>query len=175
MDYLLIPQATFIGKQIKEVRKIKILSIDQSTKRSGWCLTNNNKYHSSGVLSVEDLADTIERMKLMYDEIKQLIKRVKPNCVLIEDVQFQRNYSTFRTLSQLQGLIMAYLFDLDLPFYIIPSTAWKSCCHIKGANRQEQKKNTQKYVKDTYKLDVSEDEADAICISTYGIVNITQK
>ena len=153
---------------------MKVLALDQSTKLTGWCLTENKKYKSSGVLAVKDLPDTLERMKLMYDEIKQLIKRVKPDCVLIEDTQFQRNYSSFRTLSQLQGIIFAYLFDLDLPFYIIPATAWKSSCQIKGKRREEQKKNTQKYVKDTYGIDVTEDEADAIGMATYGIINITR-
>lgn len=150
----------------------KILSLDQSTKLTGWCLMKNNKYDSSGVLPVDDKEETIERMQLMYKEIVQLIKRVKPDMVLFEDTQFQRNYASFRTLSQLQGIIMAYLFELDLPFYIVPSTAWKSCCHIKGKKREEQKMNTQKYIKETYGLDVSEDEADAIGIATYGIINI---
>lgn len=134
----------------------------------------NKKYDSSGVLSVNKDEDTIERLKLMHKEIVNLINRVKPDIVLIEDVQFQRNYSTYRTLSQLQGVIMAYLFEKDLPFYIIPSTAWKSYCGIKGKVRKEQKKNTQIFVKNTYNLDVSEDEADAIGMATYGIINITR-
>lgn len=132
----------------------------------------NKKYNSSGVLSVNKDEDAIERLKLMYDEIVNLINRVKPDIVLIEDTQFQQNYSSFRTLSQLQGVIMAYLFEKDLPFYIIPSTAWKSCCGIKGRARKEQKKNTQIFVKNTYNLNVSEDEADAIGLATYGIENI---
>jgi crossover junction endodeoxyribonuclease RuvC len=154
------------------VKIIKILALDQSTRLTGWCLMINKKYNSSGVLSVINTDDTIERMKLMYDEIVKLINRVKPDVILIEDTQFQNNYSSFRTLSQLQGIIMAYLFENDLPFYIIPATAWKSCCQIKGKARNEQKKNTQKYVKNTYGLDVSEDEADSIGIATYGINNI---
>lgn len=154
------------------MKNIKLLTLDQSTTFTGWCLMENKKYDSSGVLSVNKDEDTIERLKLMYEEIVNLINRVKPDIVLIEDVQFQRNYSTYRTLSQLQGVIMAYLFEKDLPFYIIPSTAWKSCCGIKGKARKEQKKNTQIFVKNTYGLDVSEDEADAIGLATYGNENI---
>ncbi|SHO53690.1 crossover junction endodeoxyribonuclease RuvC [Anaerocolumna xylanovorans DSM 12503] len=129
---------------------------------------DNRIYDSSGVLSVEDLHDTSERMKLMYNEIKELINRVKPDIVLIEDTQYHQNPAAFRTLSQLQGLIMAYLFEFYLPFYIVPATAWKSCCGIKGAHRTEQKKNTQIYVKNTFGISVSEDEADSIGIAVYG-------
>lgn len=157
--------------KIKEGENIKLLGLDQSTRLTGWCLMIDKKYNSSGVLSVVNTDDTIERMKLMYDEIVELVNRVKPDVILIEDTQFQQNYSSFRTLSQLQGIIMAYLFEKDLTFYIIPATAWKSCCHIKGKARIEQKKNTQIYVKNTYGLDVTEDEADSIGIATYGIYN----
>lgn len=148
---------------------MKLLALDQSTTFTGWCLMKDKKYNSSGVLSVNKDEDAIERLKLMYDKIVKLINRVKPDIVFIEDVQFQRNYSTYRTLSQLQGVIMAYLFEKDLPFYIVPSTAWKSHCGIKGEARKEQKKNTQIFVKNTYGLDVSEDEADSIGIAHYSV------
>lgn len=151
---------------------MKLLALDQSTRLTGWCLMQNKKYDSSGVLSVSELDNTIERMKLMYDEITKLIKRVKPDIILIEDTQYQQNASAFRTLAQLQGIIMAYLFETEIPFYIIPSTGWKSYCKIKGRKRVEQKKNTQLFVKNTYKKDVSEDEADAIGIATYGVTII---
>lgn len=154
------------------MNNIKLLALDQSTRCTGWCLMQDKQYKSSGVLFVENLDDTIERMKLMYEEIKKIIKEVKPDVVMIEDVQYQQNIQALKTLSQLQGIIMAYLYDLNIPFYIIPSTGWKSYCKIKGKKREEQKKNTQKYVKNTYGLDVSEDEADSIGIATYSITII---
>jgi Holliday junction resolvasome RuvABC endonuclease subunit len=108
----------------------------------------------------------------MTDGIKSLIKQTKPDYIVFENVQFQNNYGTFQQLSQLQGVIMAYLFETDIGFIIIEPSAWKSCCGIKGRKREEQKKNTQIYVKDKYGFDVSEDEADAIGIGTWAIKNI---
>jgi crossover junction endodeoxyribonuclease RuvC len=149
-------------------KKLRVLALDQSSKITGWCLMNDNEYNSSGIMKVNEDLDTVERLLLMNKEIINLIDRVKPNIVLIEDTQYQQNASAFRTLSQLQGVIMAYLFKLNLPFYIIPATAWKSYCGIKGKKRVEQKKNTQIFVKEKYGLDVSEDESDAIGICTYS-------
>jgi Holliday junction resolvasome RuvABC endonuclease subunit len=149
-------------------KETKVLSLDQSTRITGWCLMSNGIYNSSGIIEVKDLDDTIERISLMNTDIIKLIDGVKPDIVLFEDTQYQQNASAFRTLSQLQGVIMAYLFKLGLPFYIIPSTAWKSYCGIKGKRRIEQKKNTQIFVKEKYGLGVSEDESDAIGIATYG-------
>lgn len=108
----------------------------------------------------------------MTDGIKSLIQRTKPDYIVFENVQFQNNYGTFQQLSQLQGVIMAYLFETDIGFTIIEPSAWKSCCGIKGRKREEQKKNTQLYVKEKYSYDVSEDEADAVGIGTWAIKNI---
>lgn len=148
--------------------KVKILALDQSSKITGWCVMSGSEYDSSGIIKVNEDLNTIDRLLLMDKEIIDLIDRVKPNIVLIEDTQYQQNASAFRTLSQLQGIIMAYLFKLNLPFYIIPATAWKSYCGIKGKKRIEQKKNTQLFVKNRYGLDVSEDESDAIGICVYS-------
>lgn len=152
----------------------KILALDQASKISGFCVMKNKKYYESGLLYANDKDDTIARLENMFNQIVKLINRVKPDYVVFEGIQFQKNYQTYKTLAQLQGLIMAYLFLNDYGFTIIESTAWKSCCGIKGRNRDEQKKNTQKYVENTYDLQVSEDEADAIGIASWANKNIKE-
>jgi Holliday junction resolvasome RuvABC endonuclease subunit len=114
-------------------------------------------------------------MKQMQEKIIQLIDEIKPNFIVFEDIQFQQNYGTFKQLSQLQGILMAELFKLDIGFHIIEPSAWKSFCGIKGRKREEQKKNTQAFVKMMYKVGVSEDEADAIGIGFWAINNIKVK
>lgn len=153
---------------------IRLLGIDQSTKCSGYCVMENGKYKKSGVIEVSDKDDTMTRLENMNKEIIKLIRDVKPTWVIFENIQFQRNYQTYKTLAQLQGLIMAYLFQKDLGFTIVEPTAWKSCCGIKGKKRIEQKMNTQKYVEDTYGVSVGEDEADSIGITTWAIKNLAE-
>jgi Holliday junction resolvasome RuvABC endonuclease subunit len=111
-------------------------------------------------------------MKEMNDKIIALIKDVNPDYIVFEQVQFQNNHGTFQQLSQLQGIIMAYLFNINIGFTIIEPTAWKSCCKIKGRKRVEQKENTKIFVKEKYKAEVSEDEADAIGIGYWAIHNL---
>lgn len=111
-------------------------------------------------------------MKQMNDKIIDLIDEVNPSFIVFEDVQFQRNYGTFKQLSQLQGVIMAYLFKLNIGFQIIQPSAWKSFCGIKGRKRIEQKENTQLFVRNKYNIKASEDEADAIGIGTWAINKI---
>ena len=111
----------------------------------------------------------------MNDKMIELIDKYKPDFIVFEDIQFQQNYGTFKQLGQLQGILMAYLFKLDVGFQIIEPSAWKSSCGIKGRKREEQKKNTQAFVKMMYKVNVSEDEADAIGIGFWAINNIKIK
>jgi crossover junction endodeoxyribonuclease RuvC len=152
---------------------IKILCLDQATKISGFSIFEDGKLISYGILEVDQKEkNPIERMKQMNDKIIELINDVSPIFIVFENVQFQKNYGTFQQLSQLQGIIMAYLFKLDIGFKIIEPSAWKSYCGIKGRKREDQKKNTQVFVKYKYNIEVSEDEADAIGIGIWAVSKI---
>lgn len=155
---------------------IKILCLDQATKTSGYSVFENKKLITYGILQAnENEKNPIERMKQMQDRINELIDKIKPSFIVFEDIQFQQNYGTFKQLAQLQGILMAKLFKLDIGFQIIEPSAWKSFCGIKGRKREEQKRNTQAFVKSIYKVSVSEDEADAIGIGFWAINNIKVK
>jgi len=114
-------------------------------------------------------------MKQMRDKIIQLIEETKPNFIVFEGVQYQSNQLTYSQLSQLQGVIMGYLFDINIGFEIVKPSEWRSICGIKGRKRIEQKKNTQIFIKEKYKIDVDEDTADAIGIGYFAINKIKVK
>lgn len=154
----------------------QILCLDQSTKLTGYSVWQDKELVNYGVLEVDSKEkNPIERMKEMNDKIIQLMDIVQPVFVVFEDVQFQKNYGTFKQLSQLQGMIMAHLFKLDIGFQIIQPSAWKSYCGIKGRKRVEQKENTQLFVKNKFNIETSEDEADAIGIGVWAVNNIKIK
>lgn len=111
-------------------------------------------------------------MREMYDKISELINTYEPDFIVFEDVQFQNNYGTFKQLSQLQGILMALLFERDIGFMTVEPTKWKSFCEIKGRKRVEQKANCIQMVKTKYKIEVSEDEADSIGIGVWAVNNL---
>jgi len=117
----------------------------------------------------------IERMKQMYDNIKQCLDKYNPHFVVFENVQFQKNYGTFQQLSQLQGLIMALLFERNIGFQYVESTVWRAFCGVKGRKRAEQKASAIQMVKDKFNIEVSEDEADSIGIGIWAVNNISKK
>lgn len=150
-----------------------ILALDQATKLTGWALITTEGVKKHGVIEVSDKdAPYIERLRVVHAYIKELLKKEKPSFVVFEATQYQNNFAAFGTLSMLQGIIMAELFNRQTGFYIVPATCWKSFCGIKGRKRAEQKINTMKFVADTYGIIATEDEADAIGIATWAIANI---
>lgn len=158
---------------ICEVKNIKILAIDQSTKITGYSIWEDKKLINYGIIEVDqNEKNPIERMCQMYFLIKNLIDEIEPEFVTIEGIQFQRNYSTYSLLSQLQGLIFSILFERDMAFLLVEPTKWKSFCKIKGRKRIEQKANTIQMVKDKFNIEVSEDIADAIGIGLYTVNKI---
>ena len=117
----------------------------------------------------------LERMRIMGNLIRNKLRKLCPDVVVIEGVQFQNNYRTYSQLSQMQGVIFNILFEQNIEFRLIEPTAWKSYSKIKGKKRVEQKENTILMVRNKFNINVSEDEADAIGIGIWAINNINNK
>ena len=146
------------------------MALDQSTKITGYSVWENNNLVDYGVLEANTKEkNPVERMYQMYFLVKDLINKLQPNFVSIEGVQFQNNFATYGKLSQVQGIIISILFNINVPFIIVEPSVWKSFCGIKGRKRVEQKANTIVMVKDKFDIEVSEDIADAIGIGYYTV------
>ena len=52
---------------------------------------------------------------------------------------------------------------------LIHTATWRSHCKISARSRQDQKRAAQLYVQNKYEKQVTQDEADAICIGTYMV------
>jgi len=154
---------------------MKILCLDQATQKSGYSIWVDKELITYGLLEVDPKEKNIvERMKLMSDLVIDLIDSHSPSFIVIEDTQYQNNYKTYQQLSQLQGILMAYFFSINIGFVIVKPSEWKSLCGIKGRKREEQKMNTIAFVKNKFDIDVSEDIADAIGIGVWSIKTINR-
>lgn len=112
---------------------MKILCLDQATLKTGYSVWIDKELNRYGILEVDpEEKNIIERMKLMSDLIVQLIQLEQPNYIVLEDTQMQNNSKTFQQLSQLQGVLMAYFFNIDIGFAIVKPSEWKGYCKIKG-------------------------------------------
>lgn len=151
---------------------MRILCLDQATKTSGYSIWDNQKMIAQGKFTYEDL-DLVARLHNIKLYVLALIKQYDIQKLYLEDIQYQSQagVTTYKVLAELIGVLQELAIENQIPVELIHSQSWKSTCGIKGRARAEQKANAQKHVKEIYNLDVTQDEADAICIGEHVIQN----
>ncbi len=153
---------------------MKILSLDLSTKSSGWAIFNDNKLESYGCITASS-TDLIKRIQKITNELNEIIKNNLPiDKIVVEEVRPEGrgygvgNLQTHRALMWLQASIAFILHDnynSELT-YIYPSS-WRAACGIhtgRGITRTALKPKDIEFVKNKFNIDVNDDIADAIGI-----------
>lgn len=152
-----------------------ILGLDQATNVCGYCLMecsqNEHNVVDAGVVHIKgDSVD--EKISYLKHWVVEYADKYNPDCFILEDIQYQNNQRTYKVLAELLGVLSNVYHENEVNYRIVPPVTWKSKFNIKGRARKEQKENTIKYVKERFGLDVTNDEADAICIAMYGCEEI---
>lgn len=154
---------------------MKILSLDLSTKSSGWAIFEDGELKGHGCITSAS-TDLIKRIQIMTEGIKKIMEDYDHvDKVIVEEVRPEGtgygvgNLQTHRALMWLQAGIAFMLHDnfkkVDLDF-IYPSS-WRASIGIKtgrGVKRSTLKEKDIEFVKDKWGIEVNDDEADAICI-----------
>ena len=146
----------------------KILAFDQSTKISAYSVFINNEYVESGYIDLHKIKDTSERIRAMGVELGKVIEKYQPDKVVLEEVAQQSNPLTLKLLARIQGVIIGFCAAHDIETYIIEPSKWRSALEFKigaGVKRQELKDQAIQYVKNTYGLELTEDQCEALCIN----------
>ena len=148
---------------------MKILTLDLSTKSSGWALFNQkNNLQSYGCIT-DSSKNVIKRIIKMRDELSSIIKNNQINKIIMEEVRPQYNSHTNKVLMWLQAAIViaAYEINPKIQCEFIATTTWRAAIGIKqgrGMTRDKLKPQDIQYVQNKYNIDVNDDQADAICI-----------
>jgi crossover junction endodeoxyribonuclease RuvC len=123
-----------------------IFGIDPGTNRTGWGVITKKarkneelhiQYVGHGCIVTEKINTMPERLLLLHTNLNELVKKHKPNCLIVENIFFGRNVKTAISVSQARGVIMltAALFDLPV-FEYTPSTVKLS---LTGSGKTEKK------------------------------------
>lgn len=106
-----------------------ILSLDLSTKSSGWAVFENGELMDHGCITSAS-TDLIKRIHIMTDAIEQLLNKYEIKTIIVEEVRPEGGYGvgntqTHRALMWLQASI-AFLvhdkFNKTTIDYIYPSS-----------------------------------------------------
>ena len=152
----------------------KLLSLDQSSRITGYAIFDNGKliHYGKIVTAQEDIG---ERLLIIRTQILQLINEYHIDQMVFEDIQLQGNVSnnvqTFKVLAEVFGIVQELATELQLPHKAIHSSSWKSTLNIKGRTRPEQKRNAQITVEKAFNIKPSQDECDAICIGLHHLIH----
>lgn len=167
-----------MGRSMEKI----ILSLDASTKSTGWAVSIKGKYYKSGVIKASSPSLTRRIIKIR-DEVLKLIQEYNANIIVLEDVRVDyASTLVTKALLWLHGALISafYDYDKDLEIVLLKPSQWRAKLNIQGyrVKREEQKKIDIQYVNDKYNLSLQEnedDEADAIGILTAYLITEDKK
>lgn len=163
---------------------MNILSIDASTKSTGWSVFSDKALTDYGCITSAS-TDLIKRIHKMVDELQLIIKKYNVKKIILEEVRPEsgdigsQNIKTHRALMWLQGAlaIMAHDECGDPEFIYMYPSEWRKNCGIKtgsGIKRETLKQKDIEFVKNKFNIVVNDDIADAIGIG-YAYLNPFKK
>ena len=138
-----------------------IISLDLSSKSTGWCIYYDNKIQSYGCLYTSS-KDVIARIYYMRDNLREIVNKYNIKKAIIEEVRTDyQNIHTYKVLTWLQAAIIFMFYDIDknIEIEFMQPSEWRNKIGIrtgKGIKREELKKADIEYVKN--------DVCDSICL-----------
>ena len=108
------------------------------------------------------------RFESMSKEIWKTLDVYRPNIIYIEETYMANNPQTSKILTRLQGVVYAWCFNNNCEFNTIRPTQWRKQLNFqqgKNVKREQLKAQSLQYIIENYGLEVTDDEADAICIA----------
>lgn len=118
-----------------------------------------------GAITTKAGIDTPLRLKKIYQEIKLLIEKYKPDAVAIEKLYFNSNQKTAIDVAQARGVLVVAAVNFDVPVYEYTPLQVKQA--VTGYGRAD-KHQIQSMVKMMLRLNVipkPDDAADALAIA----------
>ena len=113
----------------------RILSLDQSTRITGFAVFDNNSLIKVGKFDISYSGDIGQRLVKFREKILSLIKEWNIDKVCFEEIQLQNNVinnvDTFKKLANVYGVLLETLVEIDMEYEIVSSNTWKSKCGIR--------------------------------------------
>ncbi len=150
---------------------MKILSLDASTKSTGFAVFNETKLETYGCLTASS-TDLVKRISKIITELEQVLSQNTIDKIILEEVRPEQGLQNLKTHKALMYLQAAIVFLVHERFntieieYVYPNE-WRKACGIKtgsGVRRETLKPKDIQFVKDNYNITVNDDIADAIGI-----------
>lgn len=161
----------------KPAKVKRTLVLDQALNTTGWAVFDDKQLIKYGSFNSNG-ASSEQKINTVKYWVRDMLDAWRADRVVIEDIQLQNfeeenlntiGVTTFKALAHLQGVLIDMFYEKKISYKVAHTGTWRSHCGIKGKSRADKKKSAQLLVKDIYQKEVTQDEADAICIGRYGV------
>lgn len=153
-------------------KDVIMMSLDTSTKYTGWAVHKNAVYAKSGELDFADIKDGAERLDTMLHAIFDLLNKDHPYIVVIEETKAPRNAQTQRILTEILGAVRGWCLCNNAEFVSLAPSTWRKLVYgYDPRNRDIAKQMAIEKVLKDYGLNCSDNQAEAILI---GLARINQ-
>ena len=144
----------------------RMISIDSSTKKTALAVFDNGEYKEVNLIDCSTINNMDERFYEMAKLIFNFLEKNKPYIIYMEETVVERNASTQRFLTRLQGGVYAYCMKNDCEFNTIRPTEWRKLVGIEQGKKKREvfKKEAIYLVLKEFGRIVTDDEAEAILI-----------
>lgn len=149
-----------------------VLSIDQSTTCSGYCIFYfDEKFKSHKIVEYgrcKSKGSVDNRISETWNFFESAMNEYQFSLILLEDVYCSTNKNTFKKLSELIGGLEELSNIKGIKTKVISSSEWRKLLNVSSkTKRNDLKKLSQEYVHKTFNLKVSHDVSDSICMGYY--------
>lgn len=153
------------------------LALDQSIRITGWSIYDDRgKLKECGKWTIPSDLPIGARLERFISYLNDLSENYNINKVFFEDIQMQNgNVETYKKLAYTQAMILYWCEIHNKECEILSPSHWRAVLKQEykinfGRQRKEQKQAALCFVKEHFGKEVTEDEADAICLGLAGII-----
>ena len=146
-----------------------ILGIDPGFAIVGWGViefrNNSHKPLAFGAITTEAHTDFNERLRQIYDDTTEVIKRAKPDAMAIEKLYFTTNVTTGIQVAQARGVILLAAQQAGVPIYEYTPLQVKTAVTGYGKARKPQVMEMTRRLLHLKEVPKPDDTADALAIA----------
>ncbi|HZD59862.1 MAG TPA: crossover junction endodeoxyribonuclease RuvC [Anaerolineae bacterium] len=146
-----------------------ILAVDPGTATTGYGVIEYEgdrfKVRDYGIISTDAKLATELRLQKIYDRLKNLIARFRPDCFVVEQLFFNSNVRTALAVGQAHGVCLLVAADGGLPVAEYTPLQVKQAVVGYGRADKAQVQQMVKAILNLHKIPKPDDAADALALA----------
>lgn len=150
-------------------KSLKILGIDPGIAIVGYGIVDyvGNKFKTIDYGAITTTPDTPfpERLKIVYDQLTEIIEEYEPDAVAIEELFFNKNVKTAIDVGQARGVQLLAVVNKGIPLYEYTPLQVKQGVVGYGRAQKKQVQEMVKMILNLEKIPKPDDVADALAVA----------